>query len=46
MEPAKILLGILVTLILVLGGIYVMGFKNWLVWAVTEAEAAFGSGTG
>ena len=46
MEPVKILLGIVVILILVIGGIYVMGFKNWLVWAVTEAEYMFGSGTG
>ena len=26
--------------------IYVMGFKNWLVWAVCEAEAALGSKVG
>lgn len=26
--------------------IYTMGFKNWLVWAVSEAEATLGSGTG
>ena len=25
---------------------WVMGFKNWLVWAVSEAEAVLGSGTG
>ena len=23
-----------------------MGFKNWLVWAVSEAEKVLGSGTG
>lgn len=26
--------------------IYTMGFKNWLVWAVSEAEATLGSKTG
>lgn len=46
MEPEMIILGIVVVLVLVAGGIYVMGFKNWLVWAVTQAEATFGSGTG
>lgn len=30
----------------IFGGIYVNGFKNWLVWAVSEAEATFGSNTG
>lgn len=46
MEPEMILLGIVVILVFVIGGIYVMGFKNWLVWAVTEAESMFGGGTG
>ena len=46
MEPAMIILGIVTTIILIAGGIYVMGFKNWLVWAVAEAETIFGSGTG
>lgn len=46
MEPKMIILGIVVTLVFVIGGIYVMGFKNWLVWAVTEAESMFGGGTG
>ena len=46
MEPAMIILGIVTTMVLIAGGIYVMGFKNWLVWAVTEAEKTFGSGTG
>ena len=46
MEPEMIILGALVILVLVVGGIYVNGFKNWLVWAVTEAEKTFGSGTG
>ena len=31
---------------LVLLMIYIMGFKNWLVWAVSEAEKMLGSGTG
>lgn len=46
MEPEMIILGAVVIVVLVAGGIYVNGFKNWLVWAVTEAEATFGSGTG
>ena len=46
MEPEMIVLGVLVILALVAGGIYVNGYKNWLVWAVTEAEKTFGSGTG
>ena len=46
MEPEMIFLGILTAMVLVAGGIYVMGFKEWLVWAVTEAEKTFGSGTG
>lgn len=46
MEPEMIVLGTVVILVLVAGGIYVMGYKDWLVWAVTEAEATFGSGTG
>ena len=46
MEPEMIILGVLAVLVLVAGGIYVNGFKNWLVWAVTEAEKTFGSGTG
>ena len=46
MEPVMMILGIVVALMLVIGGIYFMGYKEWLVWAVTEAEKAFGSGTG
>ena len=46
MEPEMIILGVLTILVLVAGGIYVMGYKNWLVWAVSEAEKTFGSGTG
>lgn len=46
MKLEMILLGILVALLLIFSGIYVKGFKEWLVWAVTEAEKTFGSGTG
>lgn len=46
MEPKMIILGIIVTIVMIGGGIYVNGFKNWLVWAVSEAEAVFGSNTG
>ena len=46
MEIRNIILGAILAIILVAGGIYVNGFKNWLVWAVSEAEATFGSNTG
>lgn len=46
MDPKMILLAAVVIVVLIATGIYVKGFKNWLVWAVTEAEATFGSGTG
>ena len=46
MEISKIIIGVILAVIVVGGGIYVNGFKNWLVWAVTEAEAVFGSKTG
>ena len=46
MNPEMYILAAVVAVVLVIGGIYVMGFKEWLVWAVTEAEATFGSGTG
>lgn len=46
MDIENIVLGAVVIVILVAGGIYVNGFKNWLVWAVSEAEATFGSKTG
>ena len=42
----KIILGVVLASVIIGGGIYVNGFKNWLVWAVTEAEALFGSKTG
>ena len=46
MEMQNIILAVILTVILIGGGIYVNGFKNWLVWAVSEAEATFGSKTG
>lgn len=46
MNPEMYILAAVVIALLIAGGIYVMGFKNWLVWAVTEAEKTFGSGTG
>lgn len=42
----EIIIGAIVALFLVVLTIYLMGFKNWLVWAVSEAEQALGSGTG
>lgn len=46
MELAKIIMAIILCIIIIGGGIYINGFKNWLVWAVTEAESLFGSNTG
>lgn len=46
MDTKHIIIGTIVTVIIVAGGIYVNGFKNWLVWAVSEAETIFGSKTG
>ena len=46
MEIQNIVLGVILAVLVVAGGIYVNGFKNWLVWAVSEAEATFGSKTG
>ena len=46
MEMQNIIIGVILAVILIAGGIYVNGFKNWLVWAVSEAEAMFGSNTG
>lgn len=40
------IVGVILAVIIIAGGIYVNGFKNWLVWAVTEAERLFGSKTG
>lgn len=46
MEPRNIIMGIILCIVIIGGRIYVNGFKNWLVWAVTEAESMFGSNTG
>lgn len=42
----KIILAAVVAIVLIVGGIYINGFNNWLVWAVSEAERTFGSKTG
>jgi hypothetical protein len=46
METQNIILSVILAIIVIGGGIYINGFKNWLVWAVTEAEGLFGSNTG
>lgn len=46
MDTKNVVIGVVLAATIVVGGIYVNGFKNWLVWAVTEAEALFGSNTG
>lgn len=46
MDIKDIILGAILAVIIIAGGIYVNGFKNWLVWAVSEAETVFGSNTG
>lgn len=46
MEMQDVIMGVLLAVIVIGGGIYINGFKNWLVWAVTEAETMFGSKTG
>lgn len=46
MNNAYIVIAALVAVFLVGLTIYLMGFKNWLVWAVSEAEKVLGSGTG
>lgn len=46
MDTKHIVVGAIAAIIIVAGGIHVNGFKNWLVWAVSEAEAIFGSNTG
>jgi hypothetical protein len=46
METQNIIIGVILAIVLIGGGIYINGFKNWLVWAVTEAETLFGSKTG
>ena len=46
MDTQTIIMTVILAVVIIAGGIYVNGFKNWLVWAVTEAEAMFGSKTG
>lgn len=46
MDIKTIVMTAVLAVILIAGGIYVNGFKNWLVWAVSEAEALFGGKTG
>lgn len=46
MNTTYIVIAALVAVFLVALTIYLMGFKNWLVWAVSEAEKVLGSGTG
>ena len=46
MDTNNIILAVILAVVLIGGGIYVNGFKNWLVWAVSEAESTFGSKTG
>lgn len=46
MEVQNIIIGVILAIVVIAGGIYVNGFKNWLVWAVSEAESMFGSKTG
>lgn len=46
MNTTYIVIAALVAVFLVGLTIYLMGFKNWLVWAVSEAEKMLGSGTG
>ena len=38
METEKIIVGGVLAVAIVAGGIYVNGFKNWLVWAVTPVR--------
>ena len=40
------IIGGIVAVILIAFTMWLMGFKNWLVWAVSEAEAVLGSKTG
>ena len=45
MHIETIVAALLVVFLVVLT-IYIKGFRNWLVWAVSEAEKVLGSGTG
>lgn len=46
MEMQNIIMSVILAIVVIGGGIYINGFKNWLVWAVSEAESMFGSKTG
>lgn len=46
MTVENIVLCVILAVIIVFGGLYVMGFKDWLVWAVIQAENLLGSKTG
>lgn len=46
MTVENIILCVILAVIIVFGGLYIMGFKDWLVWAVIAAEQMFGSKTG
>ena len=46
MEIKDIILAVILAVVVIGGGICIGGFKNWLVWAVSEAESLFGSKTG
>ena len=42
----ELIIGGIVAVFLIAMTMWLMGFKNWLVWAVAEAEAVLGSKTG
>ena len=42
----ELIIGGILAVILIAFTMWMMGFKNWLVWAVAEAEAVLGSKTG
>ena len=42
----ELIIGGIVAVFLIAFTMWLMGFKNWLVWAVAEAEKILGSGTG
>ena len=42
----EFIIGGIVAVFLIAFTMWLMGFKNWLVWAVSEAEAVLGSKTG
>ena len=46
MEMHNIIVTVILAVFLFAFTMWMMGFKNWLVWAVSEAEAVLGSGTG